>query len=153
MPAPYESWETMLESITPEIRCIVSKLSDAMLTRLGNVTAKSIGRYYVFYKGKESSGSAFAAFILSRRALKVRIRTESKFEDSEYSIKTRKYRGWFFSSMHNQQEREFSINKSFKRGIDPALKLIETSYKLAGYINPEQEENPRKHTPSRRASY
>ena len=95
---------------------------------LGDVTHKPLGRFYCFYKGKPSTKSIFAALMLRKNALKVRIRTDpSTFQDPQKWTGDKVYKGWFFKS---GEEREFEISR--KEQINYAIELIKHSYKISG---------------------
>jgi predicted transport protein len=128
LPKHYESWEKMLEWVDKDIRDIVNVLTVEIPSSLGKEITETIhGRYKCFYKGKPSTKSIFAAFLLTKRALKVRIRTDPKtFTDYKNWTRGRVYSGWFFKQ---GQEREFKITS--KEQITYAMELIKQSYELA----------------------
>jgi predicted transport protein len=85
------------------------------------------GRYLCFYRGKPSTRSIFAAFLLTRKALKVRIRTDpNKFKDPEKWTGDRVYKGWFFKQ---GEEREFKITS--EEQIPYAMELVKQSYEIS----------------------
>ncbi len=127
LPEQYESWEKMLMWVDDNTRNIVDALTKSILNRFDNVSHKTSGRYYIFYKGKPTTKSVFAAFLLTKKYLKVRIRTDPRtLRDPERVLKERVYRGWFFKT---GQEREFKITE--KDQMDYAIELIKQSYALA----------------------
>jgi len=128
LPDHYKSWEAALSWTSDHVREIVEILT-RKIVELGNVTHKPRGRYYCFYKGKPSTKSIFAAFMLRKNYLKIRIRTDpNTLQDPKKWIGDKVYR-WFFTSGEGE-EREFGISK--KEHIDYAIKLIRHSYEISG---------------------
>ena len=126
LPEHYLSWEKRLVWVDENIREIVNTLTNRIL-QLRNTTSKTSGRYLCFYKGKPSTKSIFAAFLLRKHALNVRIRADpATFKDPKKMTGDRVYKGWFFKQ---NQEREFKI--ASKEQIDYAMELIVQSYELA----------------------
>jgi predicted transport protein len=125
IPEYYKSWEKKLEWVHENINDVAKVLTNNIL-ELDGVIHKPSGPDYVFYKGKPSIKSVFAGFFLTKKALKVRIRTDSAtFRD------TRKWTGekvyhWFFRT---GQEKEFKITE--RDQIDYAMELIKQSYEMA----------------------
>jgi predicted transport protein len=121
----YRNWENMLAWVDDNTKNIVKVLTGAII-RLGDeITYKPHGRFLCFYRGMPSTKSIFAVFLLTKKALKVRIRTDPKtFVDIEKWTGDKVYRGWFFKQ---GQEREFKITD--KEQIDYAIGLILHSYR------------------------
>jgi len=127
LPDHYRSWEAALSWTSDHVREVVQSLT-RKIVELGDVTHKPLGRFYCFYKGKPGTKSIFAALMLRKNALKVRIRTDpSTFQDPRKWTGDKVYKGWFFKS---GEEREFEISK--KEQIDYAIELIRHSYKISG---------------------
>jgi len=117
----------MLAWVNDDVKVIVEILTNCII-EIGNVTHVSRGRYYCFYKGKPSTKSIFAAFLLTKAALEVRIRTAPiTFKDPQRWTGNRIYKGWFFKQ---GQEREFKITS--KDQITYAMELIKHSYDISG---------------------
>ncbi len=126
LPEHYESWEKMLAWVDENTKYVVELLSTT-IRNFPDVNEASHGRYYCFYKGKPSTKSIFAAFLLTKNALNIRIRTDPKtFEDPRKWTGERVYKGWFFKQ---GQERQFKITSHDQ--IPYALELIKQSYELA----------------------
>ena len=124
-PEHYRIWEKKLAWIDENIRDIVKELTDRIV-RFGEVTHKTSGPDYVFYKGSPNTKSIFAGFFISKKALKVRIRTDpTTFKDPNRWTGDRTYH-WFFRT---GQEKEFKITS--RDQIDYAMELIKQSYALA----------------------
>jgi len=124
-PEHYRKWEKKLEWVHVNINDVTKVLMNTIL-ELGGVVHKPSGPDYVFYKGKPSTKSVFAGLFLTKKALKVRIRTDpATFRDSRRWTGEKVYH-WFFTT---GQEKEFKITE---RGqIDYAMELIKQSYELA----------------------
>ena len=121
------SWEKRFAWVDESIKWIVARLTENIV-ELGEVTQRVHGRYLCFYKGKPSTKSIFAAFLLTKKALNVRIRTDpNTFRDPRKLTGDRVYKGWFFKQ---GQEREFKIIE--KDQIDYAMELIKQSYDISG---------------------
>jgi len=124
-PEHYRIWEKKLEWVDENVKDIVEELTDRIV-QLGGITHKTSGPDYVFYKGSPSTKSVFAGFFISKKALKVRIRTDpTTFKDPKRWTGDRAYH-WFFRT---GQEKEFRITS--KNQIDYAMELIKHSYDLA----------------------
>lgn len=96
-------------------------------TSLGKVNHLARGRYYCFYKGNPTTKSIFAALLLAKSFLKVRIRADpNTFRDPKGTVRAKVYKGWFYKQ---NQEREFKITD--KDQIEYAMQLIKQSYDLA----------------------
>ncbi|MEM1551310.1 MAG: hypothetical protein QXH03_01405 [Candidatus Bathyarchaeia archaeon] len=126
LPEHYLKWEKRLTWVDENVREIVNALTNRIL-QLRNATHETHGRYLCFYKGKPSTKSIFAAFLLGKHSLSVRIRVDpATFKDPKKMTGDRVYKGWFFKQ---GQEREFKI--ASKEQIDDAMELIAQSYELA----------------------
>jgi predicted transport protein len=124
-PEHYRIWEKKLAWVDENVRDIVKELT-ARIVRFGEVRHKTSGPDYVFYKGAPSTKSVFAGFFISKKALKVRIRTDpATFKDPQRWTGDRTYH-WFFRT---GQEKEFKITS--RDQIDYAMELIKQSYALA----------------------
>ena len=127
LPKHYISWDNLLSWVNDNVKELVDLLSKR-ITELGNVNQAVHGRYLCFYKGKLSVKSTFAAFLLTKKALKIRIRTDpTTFKDPENWTGDKIYKAWFFKT---GQEREFKIIS--KEQIPYAMELIKHSYELSG---------------------
>lgn len=125
IPEYYKSWEKKLEWVQENINDVAKVLTNKIL-ELGGVVHKPSGPDYVFYKGKPSTKSVFAGFFLTKKALKVRIRTDpATFRDPRKWTGEKVYH-WFFRT---GQEKEFKITE--RDQIDYATELIKQSYALA----------------------
>lgn len=117
------SWIDKLALVDDNVREIVDILNEHILG-LGDVKQKIVGAYLCFYKGKISTKSIFAAFLLTKKALNVRIRGDpNEFVDREKWTKA--YKGWFFKE---GQERGFKITS--KEQIPYAMELVKQSYNI-----------------------
>ena len=126
LPEHYRNWDSMLSWVNDDVRAIVRTLS-SHIAELGDVTHAKHGRYYCFYRGKPSTQSIFAAFLLAKSALKVRIRTDPEtFRDPERWTGERVYKGWFFKKGEEREFKMMDVNR-----LDYAMDLIKQSYKLA----------------------
>lgn len=126
LPPHYASWDRMLEWVEPATKELANELINAIAS-LGNVKHKPSGTDYVFYKGKPGSRSVFAALLLRKKSIRVRIRVEpSIFKDPKKWVSEKIYKGWFFKE---NQERAFDLNE--RSQIPYAMELIKQSYELA----------------------
>jgi len=127
LPEHYESWEKMVAWVDENTRNITEWLANEIKNRFENSVEETRGRYLCFFKGNPSTKSIFAAFILTKKHLNVRIRTDpTTFVDPKSRVKEKIYSGWFFKT---GQEREFKITS--KEQIPYALELVKQSYELA----------------------
>jgi hypothetical protein len=77
------------------------------------VTKAVHGRYLCFYRRKPSTKSIFAAFLLTKKALKIRIRTDSNtFRDPQKWTWDRVYKGWFLKQGQETDTLCDRINKT-----------------------------------------
>lgn len=126
LPEHYLSWEKRLVWVNDNVREIVNGLTYRIL-QLRETTHEHHGRYRCFYKGKPSTKSIFAAFLLGKHSLSIRIRADpATFKDPQKWTGDKVYKGWFFKQ---GQEREFKITS--KEQIDYAMELIAQSYEMA----------------------
>jgi predicted transport protein len=123
----YKSWEKRLEWVDKNVKEMVDALTNRILD-LGGVNHLPHGRNYCFYKGKPSTKSIFAALLLGKKSLSVRIRADpATFRDPQKWTGDRIYKGWFFKQ---GQEREFKVTS--KEQIPYAMELIKQSYDISG---------------------
>jgi len=128
LPEHYESWEKMFAWVDEDVRELVKTLESKILERFSDVNRKAIGRYYCFYKGKPTTDSLFTVFLLTKKVLKVRIRTDPKtFRDTKNWTRGSVYKGWFFKK---GEERGFPIIGIHQ--LDYAMELIKQSYDISG---------------------
>lgn len=122
------TWEKILKWVNEETRDLVMKLIKDVEEKFPGIEHMPRARYYYFYKGRERSlNSLFAVLLLTKKAVKVRIKTDpSTFKDEKGWTKTMK--GWFFP--RKLQEREFTIKE--EKQIPYALELITQSYNISG---------------------
>jgi len=122
------TWEKILKWVNEETRDLVMKLIKDVEEKFPGIEHMPRARYYYFYKGRERSlNSLFAVLLLTKKAVKVRIKTDpSTFKDEKGWTKTMK--GWFFP--RKLQEREFTIRE--EKQIPYALELITQSYNISG---------------------
>jgi len=121
------SWEKMFAWVDESTRELVKTLESKILEEFDDVNRKAIGRYYGFYKGEPTTNSLFAVFLLTKKALKVRIRTDPRtFRDTQNWTRGRVYKGWFFKK---GEEKDFSIIGTHQ--LVYAIELIKQSYELA----------------------
>jgi hypothetical protein len=91
------------------------------------VYGKTLGRYYGYYKGEPSTKSLFAALLLTKNYVKIRIRTDpDTFKDPEKWTGDQVYKGYFFKQ---NQEKGFKL--SDEKQFDYAIDLIIQSFELA----------------------
>ena len=127
LPEHYKSWEKMLAWVDDSTRDLVKELT-TQVSSLGEVNHKASGTDYCFYKGKPSSKSIFAALLLRKSSVAVRIRTDpTTFKDSKKWVSDKIYKGWFFKQ---GQERTFDVKE--KGQIPYAIELIKQSYDVSG---------------------
>jgi len=131
LPEHYKSWEKLLKWVDKDVSFMATELESHIKASLSDVVTRPRGRYLCFYRRKPNNKSIFAALLLTREYLKVRIRTEPeiKFKDPKNLVKEKKYKRWFFSS---GEEREFVLNKPTDRlDLAYAVELIKQSYNLS----------------------
>lgn len=127
IPEHYQSWEKYLNWIDKSNRELVTEFR-TQISSLPNVIHKPSGvTDYCFYKGKATGKSRFAAFLVRKSSIRVRIRVNPEtFTDPKNWLTPKIYKGWFFKQ---DQERSFDI-KNIKQ-IPYAMELIKQSYDLA----------------------
>jgi hypothetical protein len=128
LPEHYQSWERMLAWVNPTIREIAMLLKDEIISTglFDVITPAARGRHYCFFRGSPGAKSIFAVFLLTKSALKIRIRTDpAAFKDPENWTRGKIYKGWFFKQ---GQEKEFTITRPDQLAY--AMQLIRQSYEL-----------------------
>jgi predicted transport protein len=123
-PTTQLTWDEIFKRVNEQTRDLVEKLIKAVEEKFPDVQHMPRARWYYFYKGKERSlNSLFAVLMLTKKAVKVRIKAEpNTFRDEKGWTKLMK--GWFFP--RKLQEREFTITE--EQQIPYALELITQSY-------------------------
>ena len=76
LPEHYEGWKKILTWVDESTESLVELLSAGLRNNLVDVYEAPLGRHYYFYRGKLSSKSIFAVFLLTKKYLNVRIRTD-----------------------------------------------------------------------------
>lgn len=126
VPEHRQSYEKKLAWVDANVREVVQDLTN-QITSLSNVVQRPSSTDYCFYKGKPSSKSIFAVFMLTQKLLKVRIRADPKtFKDPQKWVKDKVF-NWFIKQ---GQEREFEIKG--KEQVACAMQLIQQSYQTSG---------------------
>jgi predicted transport protein len=127
IPEHYKSWEERLKWVNEETRNLAKDLIKAIEGRFPDVQHSPRYRWYYFYRGsKRSLDSLFAVLMLTKKAVKVRIKAKpSTFQDERNWTKPMK--GWFFP--RKLQERELTITE--RQQIPYALELITQSYNIS----------------------
>ncbi|MDQ1278807.1 MAG: putative methylase [Thermoproteota archaeon] len=127
MPEDYQSWQKMLAGIDENLKDIVKDI-EVRVIGLGGVKSKLIGRYYGYYKGSPSTKSLFVVFLLTKKALRIRIRVDrNTFKDpKKWTGAATIFDLWFFKQ---GQEQEFEITN--RDQIDYAMELIQQSYEVS----------------------
>jgi predicted transport protein len=126
LPEHYISWEKRFAWTEQSIKDVVVMLTDNIVN-LGEVIQRIHGRNLCFYRGEATTKSIFAALLLGKKSLSVRIRTDpATFRDPQKWTGDRIYKGWFFKQ---GQEREFKI--ASKEQIPYAMELIKQSYDIS----------------------
>lgn len=121
-------WGLMLSKAEENTRRVVEEMSHEIPNAFSNVSRRVYGKYLCFCKGEPVAKNIFVAFLLTKKKLNVRIRTDPKtFKDATGLVKSKVYSGWFFKY---GQEREFSISKPVQ--IEDAIRLIRHSYQISG---------------------
>jgi len=121
------NWEKRLEWVNPSVKALVARLISKVEKEFPDVTHLSKYRWYYIYKGKsQSTESLFAVLMLTKKDIKVRIRTDpKKLKDAKNWTKV--YKGWFFKK---GEEREFSI--STPEQLPYTIELIKQSHDISG---------------------
>jgi len=131
--APRDTWESLLASTEQKVREIVDTLSKRITTELKDIATAVSGTDFIFYWGKRGGKTNFAAFILRKESLLVRIRFDpNTFQDPKCMVSAKKYKYWFFDGFG--EERAFRITD--KTQIDDAMQLIRQSYEYTITQNP-----------------
>jgi predicted transport protein len=127
LPEQYQSWAKMFAWVNPDTRGLTTLVEGEIISTLGDTNGAARGRYYCFFRGRPSTKSIFAVFLLTKGALKIRIRTgPATFKDPENWTRGKVYKGWFYKQ---GQEKEFTLTSADR--IPYAMKLIRQSYELA----------------------
>jgi predicted transport protein len=131
IPEHYKDWQSLFNWVEDSVKDVTKALESNIISINPSEVTKAVhGRYLCFYRGKPSTKSIFAAFLLTKKALKVRIRTDpSTFKDPQKLTGDKVYKGWFFKQ---GQEREFKITS--KEQIPYAMELIKQSYGISGKV-------------------
>jgi len=131
VPEHYKDWQSLYAWVEDNVKDVEKALESSIISINPSEVTKAIhGRYLCFYKGKPSTKSIFAAFLLTKKALKVRIRTDpNTFKDPQRLTGDKVYKGWFFKQ---GEEREFKIRS--REQIPYAMELIKQSYDISGEI-------------------
>jgi len=129
VPEHYKDWQSLFNWVEDNVKDVTKALESSIISINPSEVTKAVhGRYLCFYKGKPSTKSTFVAFLLTKKALKVRIRTDpNTFKDPQKLTGDKVYKGWFFKQ---GQEREFKITS--KEQISYAMELIKQSYDISG---------------------
>jgi predicted transport protein len=129
IPEHYKDWQSLYAWVEDNVKDITKALESSIISINPSEVSKGVhGRYLCFYRGKPGTKSIFAAFLLTKKALKVRIRTDPHtFKDPQMLTGDKVYKGWFFKQ---GQEREFKIRS--REQIPYATELIKQSYEISG---------------------
>jgi predicted transport protein len=126
VPEHRQSYEKKLAWVDPNVREVVRDLTNK-ISALSDVVQRPSGTDYCFYKGKPSSRSVFAVFMLTQKLLKVRIRADpDTLRDSQKWVKDKVF-NWFIKQ---GKEREFEVKDSEQ--VSYAMDLIKQSYNISG---------------------
>jgi hypothetical protein len=126
LPDHRKFWKSRLEWVNPNTRLITQQLTNEINQTFSQTFQREYGRWLCFHnKTPPKASSIFAAFLINKNELKIRIRTDpNTFTDSTGLVKPKIYDGFFFKS--HGQEREFSITNSNQ--VKDAINLISHSY-------------------------
>jgi len=128
VPEHYTSWEKMLTWVEPQTKELALRTIKDIRDGFRDVVDKPSGKYYRFFKGREGSTTCFAALILTKKKIHVRVRIDpNSFSDPQHWLVDQVYKGWFMPG--RGQEREFLLDSNSQ--LDYAMKLIAQSYALA----------------------
>ena len=123
-PLHYTSWEAKLAWVNEDVRNLVQAITKRIL-QLKSVTHRPSGTSYEFFKGETTERYAFAALVLTKKVLKVRIRTDpATFQDSQKWTGEKVFH-WFFRT---GEEKSFNLTEESK--LDYAMELVKQSYEL-----------------------
>jgi predicted transport protein len=126
VPEHRQSYEKKLAWVDANVREVVKDLTN-QISALSNVVQRPSSTDCCFYKGKPSSKSIFAVFMLTQKLLKVRIRADpNTFKDPQKWVKDKVF-NWFIKQ---GQEREFEVKG--KEQVAYAMELIQQSYNISG---------------------
>jgi predicted transport protein len=128
IPEHYESWDKMLAWVEPQTKELALSMIKDIRDEFSDVVDKPSGKYYRFFKGREGSTTCFAALILTKKKIHVRVRIDpDSFSDPQHWLVDHVYKGWFMPG--RGQEREFLLDSNSQ--LDYSMKLITQSYALA----------------------
>ena len=122
-----KDWKARLEWVNPNIRILVDKLIEGIEDELPGIVHMPKYRWHYFYRhelGKHDS--IFAAIILNKQSLYIRIRVNPNKLDDKLNL-AKQYKGWFFRA--KGEERGFSIRNLDQ--ITYALQLIKQAHNYA----------------------
>jgi len=126
-------WDKRLEWVDEDIQSLTLAVSAAIENSQSDITGRHRGKYYCYYRGRPCRRSIFAALLLFKFSLWVRIRVDPfAFKDPQKWTGENIYRNWFFPKGKRKesfQEKGFRIDT--KEQIGYAMKLIKQSYDLA----------------------
>jgi hypothetical protein len=122
-----QDWNYRLSWTTPETKNIALDLKSKIIAISRNIQHQVSGIDYVFSKGKRNTRSLFAAIMLRKKWVAIRVRYDPSTTLDPLNIVGEKTYNWFFKG--NGQEREMKIKNSDE--IEEAIKLIKKSYELA----------------------
>jgi predicted transport protein len=125
VPEHYRTWEKKLSWVDENVREIETELKNRII-QFGGVKHKPSGPDYIFYMGEPITKSIFVGLFLTKKALKVRIRTDPATFNDPKKLTGEKIYHWFFRT---GQEKEFKIDSTDQ--MDYAMELIKQSYELA----------------------
>lgn len=120
-------WNSILSSVDDNVKDTARALTSSII-ELHEVIHKVQGRQYCFYYGEPSKKTLFAAFLLAKKALKVKIRTDRSifFKDPKRWTEDIGYKGYFLWLLGRRQEREFTMTG--KEQTQYAMELITQAY-------------------------
>jgi hypothetical protein len=107
-------WQEMLEWTSENTRELAKTIISRIKTELKDVKHKPLGKYYAFYREKESSKTIFAVLMLRKNSIAIRIGVDPKtFRDEKELVEEKVYKGWFFK-YGGRRALRFKSTKSFK---------------------------------------
>ncbi len=126
IPEHLQNWEKYIAWVEPTTKELVSEII-SQVASMGNVKHRPSGTDYVFSKGISNPRSTFAALLVRKKFIRVRIRVDpNTLKDRNRWVQEKVYFPWFFKG---NQERSFDVND--KSQIPYAMELIRQSYDLA----------------------